>query len=175
MRQRHDHQWAGATEVSGVRARQAETLLHHWRQRRAASSISSISSSSTSTSTATRSSSSCAPATTIVLADFNQPLEAHYDAEEWRVIAAGLSSPYVNQPLADGVQPLLQGSGFRCAYAEAATDNFGGRPAPPYTHWTGTTVDFAYVHGDEAAVHGAYVRPTPLSDHLPVVVDLVPR
>ena len=161
---RHLHgEWADATEVSGVRARQMETLLGHWRRRVAATS------STTSTATATS-----RPTTTIILADYNQPVKEHYDAEEWRVIAAGLTSPYVNQPLKDGVQPLLHSHGFRCAFAEAAADNFHGRPAPAFTHWTGTTVDFAYVHGESAVVRGAYVRPSPLSDHLPVVIDLVP-
>lgn len=40
------------------------------------------------------------------------------------------------------------------------------------THWTGTTVDFAYVWGRSWRVLGAYVEYTPLSDHLPVVFDL---
>ena len=111
----------------------------------------------------------------IVLADFNQPVRAHYDAEEWGVVAAGLASPHVAQPLDDGVSSLLAASGFACAYGLAERNNFGGRPAPPLTHWTGTTVDFGYVHGDAWRVAGAYVVNTPLSDHLPVVFDLVAR
>ena len=68
--------------------------------------------------------------------------------------------------------PLLR----RCASASCERSNFGaGRRAPPMTHWTGTTVDFAYLHGDGWRVRGAYVEYSPLSDHLPVVVDLVPR
>ena len=44
------------------------------------------------------------------------------------------------------------------------------------THWTGTTVDFAYFAcGDpNRGVHvvGTYVAYSDLSDHLPVVTDL---
>ena len=85
-----------------------------------------------------------------------------------------MTSPPVAQPESDGVADLMSQAGFRCAYQAAAHTNFGRRRAPPMTHWTGTTVDFAYVHAarpSDAAVAGAYVHFTPLSDHLPVVVD----
>ena len=90
-----------------------------------------------------------------------------------QVVLAGLQSPAVGQPAADGVAALLRAAGLTCAYASCGENNFGGRPAPAMTHWTGTTVDFAYVAG-AWAVRGAYVRGSALSDHLPVVVDLMP-
>ena len=113
----------------------------------------------------------------IILADFNSLVRSHYEEEEWRVVAAGLASSHVRQPLDDGVAALLPEHGFCCAYEACprGCNNFGGWPAPPLTHWTGTVVDFAYVRGEGWAVDGVYVRYTPLSDHLPVVVDLVPR
>ena len=116
------------------------------------------------------------PAFEIILADFNSPVREHYDDDEWRVVAAGLTSPHVRQPLDDGVQALLRANGFRCAYEACppGRNNFGGRPAPPLTHWTGTVVDFAYVRGDGWAIDGVYVRYTSLSDHLPIIVDLIP-
>jgi len=146
-------QWEDAVSVAGVRRRQTEVLLRHWEGARDAASAES--------------------ATAVILADFNQPLECHHDEEEWAVVAAGLSSKHVAQPLVDGVADLLNASGFRSAYNSAACNNFGGRAAPPFTHWTGTTVDFAYVHGSSWRVAGAYVQNTPVSDHLPVVLDLV--
>ena len=70
----------------------------------------------------------------------------------------------------------MRARGFACAYdaCPRGRNNFGGRSAPAFTHWTGTTVDYVYVRGSAWRVHGAFVRATPLSDHLPVVVDLVP-
>jgi len=119
----------------------------------------------------------------VILADFNQPLARHYDSEEWQVVCAGLTSSHVDQPLHDGVASDLEQSGFHCAYSAAPVNNFGGRPAPPFTHWTGTTVDFAYIHSGCGStsmstswcVAGAYTVNTSLSDHLPVVIDLVVR
>ena len=141
--------WESAQPVGGVRARQAATLLRHWQAQPAAT-------------------------TAIILADFNQPVAEHYDAQEWRVISNGLRSPAVNNPLDDGVKEMLTQQGFRCAY-DGSKNNFGGRAAPPMTHWTGTTVDYAYLRSESFRVHGAYVHYTALSDHLPVVVDVVPN
>lgn len=79
------------------------------------------------------------------------------------------------QPEADGVAALLEHHGFRSAYDVAEANNFAGRAAPPMTHWTGTTVDFAYLRDlapVASQVLGTYVCFTPLSDHLPVIVDL---
>ena len=80
-----------------------------------------------------------------------------------------------HRPLDDGVAALLRERGFRCAYDECEENNFGGRHAPAMTHWTGTTVDFAYIHGDAWRVAGAYVQHSPLSDHLPLIFDLACR
>lgn len=149
-------EWAGAREVGGVRQRQASVLLRHANAHAPPSRR-----------------------TAILLADFNSPVRHHYDAREWAVVAAGLQSPHVRQPEDDCVRAHLLSDGFACAYDAAAArngrNNFGGRPAPLFTHWTSTTVDFAYVRGEGWEVHGAYVKRSPLSDHLPVVVDLVPR
>ena len=168
------HLATDGTRVPGVRRREVTALLEHW-QRRA---------------TATRSRAVPPVATTLVLADFNQPLQRHHTVDEWRVVAAGLTSPAVGQPEADGVEPLLREHGFRCAFQAAgsgSSNNFGGRTGPPMTHWTGTTVDFVYAHSVPAtvtaarreaeappmsdAVLGCYVCYTSLSDHLPVLVD----
>ena len=62
--------------------------------------------------------------------------------------------------------------GFQDAYDLCENNNFSGRPAPPMTHWTGTTVDFAYSSSGAFRVLGAYVEFTPLSDHLPVIFDV---
>ena len=167
MRERPgDAKWRGASTSPGVRSRQAEALLKHWEGTRRRSADSGAHEDAFS------------DAVTIILADFNQPLRCHCSEEEWQVIGAGLSSPSVAQPLEDGVAPTLNRRGFRCAYELCdGRHNFGpDRHSPPMTHWTGTTVDFAYVHGasDQAWHVGAsYVRSSPLSDHLPVVVDLV--
>ena len=156
------------TVRGGVRLREASALLQHHKG------------------TATRAASHPPrepPVATFVLADFNQPLRGHCTDEEWAVVAAGLTSPAVGQPEDDGVADAFRAAGFRCAYECSSTscNNFGNRVAPPMTHWTGTTVDFVYVSaGDERVqnVKGAslccHVHFTPLSDHLPVVVDYGP-
>lgn len=141
-----------AITLPGVRRRETEKLIEHWEAR----DVKSVS------------------AATVLLADFNQPLQRHYDEDEWKVVLAGLNHPAVAQPAADGVDELLRANGFHCSYELAkANNNFGGRPCPVMTHWTGTTIDFAYVHAPEStAVNGAYVHYSELSDHAPVVVDI---
>ena len=142
--------------VSGVRRRQVEVLTRHWEGRAAKGAAAESATSGGAAGGGPLASDA------VVLADFNQPLAAHYDAAEWRVVAAGLSSPAVAQPLDDGVAALLARRGWRCAYASCERSNFGGRRAPPMTHWTGTTVDFAYLHGEGWRVRGAYVEYSPL-------------
>merc|ERR1712032_404857 len=121
---------------------------------------------------------------TVIAGDFNQARLQDYTAAEWAVIAAGLSK--VQQPRIDGVPQALQKAGFVCAYdSTLPQSNFGGRAAPAFTHWTGTTVDYLYLLDEgvscksggngssgQARIHGTYVLFTNLSDHLPVVMDL---
>lgn len=121
---------------------------------------------------------------TVVTGDFNQARIQDYAADEWAVIAAGLSK--VQQPQVDGVHDALRKAGFVCAWDEAPPwTNLFGRSAPAFTHWTGTTVDYLYFF-DEAAsqeldskdnvgcakIIGTYVAFSDLSDHLPIVIDL---
>lgn len=172
--------WKSAHAVGGVRLRETEALLRHWRGQPRGPTTNRLA---------------------LILADFNSPVREHYTAAEWRVIVAGLTAPGVAQPVDDGVAACLRTAGFRCAYELCEDNNFGGRPAPPMTHcaskdrttravvWcrhlqrpvvspacstgTGTTVDFAYVHGGDGwRVRGTHVVHTPLSDHLPVIFDL---
>ncbi|KAL1498689.1 hypothetical protein AB1Y20_014001 [Prymnesium parvum] len=137
----------------GIRLREARRILAHWRQRAPTS----------------------AAAACWILADFNQPRRDDYSADEWRVVAEGLTSAHVAQPECDLVQQAMRAEGFVSSFEAAATNNFGGRPAPVMTHWTGTTVDFAYFHCVEGRtptrITGAYVCYSDLSDHLPVVSD----
>jgi len=157
-------------DAPGVRRREAETLVEHWRGRRKAAKAVSRS--------RKREGEEAAPLATLVLADFNQPRRRDHDCEEdWNVVVTGLAHPWVAQPGDDGVADYMEAQGFRCSYdADGAKRNFGrGRRAPPFTHWTGTSIDFAYVHGLAQAgveVDGVYVKYTGLSDHLPVVTDL---
>ncbi|CAK9087403.1 Uncharacterized protein SCF082_LOCUS41324 [Durusdinium trenchii] len=79
----------------------------------------------------------------LVASDFNQARRQDYDEEEWKVVAAGLAS--VKQPEDDGVHQLFTEHNFRCAYDVARQRNWPISKAPPFTHWTGTTVDYPYV------------------------------
>ena len=53
--------------------------------------------------------------------------------------------------------------------------NFSGTGAPPLTHWSGTTVDHVYLQSRMKFLKlvAAFVGFTLLSDHLPVVVDII--
>eukprot|EP00443_Scrippsiella_acuminata_P120438 CAMPEP_0115602708 /NCGR_PEP_ID=MMETSP0272-20121206/16051_1 /TAXON_ID=71861 /ORGANISM="Scrippsiella trochoidea, Strain CCMP3099" /LENGTH=396 /DNA_ID=CAMNT_0003038207 /DNA_START=44 /DNA_END=1231 /DNA_ORIENTATION=+ len=155
------------TDVSGVRLREAEVLIRHWRERREVATSQASG----------EDRSEKQPMATVILADFNQPRSRDHDNEEdWHVVVTGLAHPYVAQPGDDGVADFMEAQGFSCSYdISGAKNNFGERRAPPFTHWTGTTIDFAYVHGLSQAgveVAGVYVKYTGLSDHLPVVTDL---
>lgn len=121
----------------------------------------------------------------VLAADFNQPRKQDHPPEEWEVISA--ANRRFNNPEDDGVARLLCDSGFQATWdAGGAKRNFPGDGAPPMTHWTGTTLDFAYCRGVDSAdrqgdagavesaarLRGAYVFFTDLSDHLPIVMDI---
>merc|ERR1719215_2145615 len=81
---------------------------------------------------------------TLVAGDFNQARIQDYMTDEWSIVSAGLSK--VSQPQVDGVSDAMQRAGFVCAWDKRAPlTNFHGRAAPPFTHWTGTTVDYVYL------------------------------
>ena len=53
--------------------------------------------------------------------------------------------------------------------------NFKGIPPPLYTTWTGTEIDFIFLDSSKitkSSVLGTFVVHTPLSDHLPLFIDL---
>lgn len=119
------------------------------------------------------------PDVVVLAADFNQPRKRDHPPEEWEVIS--VANRRFKNPEDDGVARLLSDAGFRASWDQSgAHRNFPGDSAPPMTHWTGTTLDFAYYRcqgnaGDATAVvrvHGAYLFFTDLSDHLPIVVDI---
>lgn len=114
------------------------------------------------------------PPVTVLLADFNQPRKLDYTAQEWEVISAGRR--HIGEPEDDGVAGLLSANGFSCVFdSRPVSSNFGSRYTPAFTHWTGTMVDYMYVHDvtpPSVEVAGAFVCHTTLSDHLPLVVDL---
>lgn len=121
----------------------------------------------------------------VLAADFNQPRKQDHPPEEWDIIST--ANRRFKNPEDDGVARLLRGAGFRASWdQDSAERNFPGGGAPPMTHWTGTTLDFAYCRGIDfehchgstedvaaaARVRGAYLFFTELSDHLPIVVDI---
>eukprot|EP00929_Paragymnodinium_shiwhaense_P050897 TRINITY_DN25624_c0_g1_i3.p1 TRINITY_DN25624_c0_g1~~TRINITY_DN25624_c0_g1_i3.p1 ORF type:complete len:138 (-),score=10.20 TRINITY_DN25624_c0_g1_i3:521-934(-) len=115
------------------------------------------------------------PAVTVILADLNQPRQQDYEAWQWDIIVAGRRG--LGEPDDDGVAALLSKKGFECTFdaQHGCTTNFGPRRAPAFTHWTGTTVDYAYVRRgspEQARIVGSYVYYSPLSDHLPLVTDI---
>eukprot|EP00928_Gymnodinium_smaydae_P088900 TRINITY_DN72938_c0_g1_i1.p1 TRINITY_DN72938_c0_g1~~TRINITY_DN72938_c0_g1_i1.p1 ORF type:complete len:412 (-),score=48.15 TRINITY_DN72938_c0_g1_i1:9-1244(-) len=120
---------------------------------------------------------------TVITGDFNQARQKDYSEAEWRVIAAGLAK--VQQPENDGVAELLEKSGYVCAYDVVPRASNFGIGSPPFTHWTGTTVDYLYIAREVASdtlvckaslgsvrVVGTYLFFSDLSDHLPILTDL---
>jgi len=134
--------------LKGVRSAEVAALLQHWRA--AGGGVAE------------------SPMTATVLAtDMNFPRRRDYSEREWQVIRAGFGR--LGEPEDDGVADALADAGFVCAY-----DRSDAGP-PTFTHWTSTTVDFAWCHFREPAnwrVWRAEVLPSALSDHLPVVTDL---
>ena len=133
-------------ESRGVRRWEVTTLLRKWREN--ASKVGA----------------------TLLGSDLNYPRQCDHSPREWAVVRAGYEQ--LGEPTeGDGVAELLTDADFRCAY-DISLDGAG---TPSFTHWTGTTVDFAWLHcRDEARweVLRSEALPTQLSDHLPVVTDL---
>ena len=82
----------------------------------------------------------------------------------------------LSQPPDDKVASTMDQAGFLCTYDAPGMDT------PLFTHWTNTVVDFAYLRQEFSkeqsrspmwSVKGVYVVPAVISDHLPVVHDLV--
>ena len=104
-------------------------------------------------------------ATAVVVAgDFNGARVGDYPAPEAQQLARSLAA--VAQPAHDGVPEAMEAAGFRATYDAPAA---GG--APGFTHWSGATVDYAWVKG-RVGVEAVRVLFSALSDHLPIVTDL---
>ena len=121
---------------------------------------------------------SAVPAATILATDFNGVRPRDFlCSRDWEMHERCMER--INQPADDGVATCLESSGFKCTY------DAPGMVAPTLTHWTNAVVDFAYIREEKLPststatqaqswnVKGTYVVPTTLSDHLPVVHDLV--
>ena len=101
--------------------------------------------------------------------DFNGQRRQDYTSREWDLVEAGKARIEPGGTAEDGVAALLSASGWLCTY------DAPGQQSPAFTHWTSTTVDFCWVRSaaaTRAVVHGVYVVPLGLSDHLPVVHDI---
>ena len=144
----HLHNTERGDSLRGVRRSEATSLLRRWRD--------------------TVSGDGSEVVATVLASDLNYPRRRDHRPREWAVVRAGYER--LGEPTeGDGVAEVLAGAGFRCAY------DLSGAGTPPFTHWTGTTVDFAWLHcRDEARweVLRSEALPTALSDHLPVVTDL---
>lgn len=143
----HQNFTLGAESKQGVRQAEAKVLLQHV----AEASVGPV----------------------LVATDFNQARRQDYDPEEWAVIAKGVFS--MGEPEDDGVAELFEEAGFRCAYDMAKKRNWPVSKAPPFTHWTGTTVDYPYVRSSakrRVGVDGVYIVNSSVSDHLPIVTDI---
>ena len=116
---------------------------------------------------------------TILAADFNEKRENHYSKSEWAFLKGGehpCGEDNMHGPLG-----VLETAGFvnvsDVDCTRGAFSKLSG--APIFTHWTGTIVDYAYLHGavedqtTTVTVEAVYTIPTVLSDHLPTVLDVL--
>ncbi len=110
-------------------------------------------------------------AAAVFATDFNCCRRQDYNDREWSIIAQMKGK--LGEVEADGVAEELQRQGFVCAY---------GACVPPLTHWTSTTVDFAYFLQPQSSrwrwsAGGSYVvspkNSDVLSDHCLVVHDFI--
>ena len=145
----HLHHTEKLASLRGVRAAEVAALLQCWRK------------------SAQPSNPTSPVIATVLASDLNFPRKKDYTSREWAIVRAGFER--LGEPLEDGVECALAAAGFRCTYDES------GIGAPAFTHWTGTTVDFAWCHfrtPAEWTVLRSEAVPTNISDHLPVVTDL---
>ena len=106
---------------------------------------------------------------TIIAADFNQPRAADSTREEWDWIMQWREAH--GSPASDGVDELLQRTGFTCCLdEEGIRTNWQPGVPPPPTHWTGTAIDRAYSRGSVRCV-AVWLHSSAASDHHPVVTD----
>ncbi len=113
-------------------------------------------------------------AAAVFATDFNCCRRQDYNGREWSLIAQMRRDR--GEVEADGVAEELQRQGFVCAYRARA---------PALTHWTSTTVDFAYFLQPQSgrwrwSAGGSYVvspknseNSDVLSDHCLVVHDFI--
>lgn len=148
----HLHHRNYAQTADGARAAEMRTLLNHQASRQDVAAL--------------------------IVGDLNQPRMTDYSPEEWNIIAGssvdsgGCAQRNITED--DGVDALLQQRGFKACWDLPAVRNFIGAGAPPMTHWSGVTVDYIYLQSRIPGVSlvGTYVVHTPLSDHLPIIVDV---
>ena len=164
---RDDAAWlaSGRARAGGVRQRQAEVLLRHADATRPLRSLYALVGSLIGWRVGwrvvghdTAGGASSAMAGYIVLADFNAPVRHLDDRVGSR--CRGPAESIVAPVACDGVRSLMLAHGFtvrvstsgvRPPHSLSCFNNFGGRPAPPMTHWTSTTDPaFAYVRGFSA-------------------------
>ncbi len=110
-------------------------------------------------------------AAALVVADFNETHERDYSPEDWDIIVGSSVDDFAAD---DGVDHLLQQQGFKVCWDLPGIRFFSGTGAPPLTHWSGPNVDHIYLQSsmEYLSLVAAFVGFTPLSDHLPVVVDI---
>ena len=108
---------------------------------------------------------------TIIATDFNGPrITRDYNEKERLLISESLET-IVKEPVSDGVAEELEQHGFIATY-----DLIPPEKKPVFTHWTSTVIDFGYVWAERPqdwSVSSVEVVPSGLSDHLPIVHNLI--
>jgi hypothetical protein len=106
---------------------------------------------------------------TMIATDFNQCRQKDYNDREWALISAALDG--INEPNpTDNVAEELEKHGYKCTFDLIPSEN-----KPAFTHWTSTIVDFGYLlpGAHNFTVSSVEVIPSGLSDHLPVIHNII--
>lgn len=106
----------------------------------------------------------------LIGADFNENREKDYQYQVdgklvWNLLVDEHEARGIN-PVPVAVSQHLENSGFKDSFS------YEQIPAPKFTVWTGTVVDFLYLKNWNLEIDGCYVLYNAASDHLPVIMDI---
>ena len=102
----------------------------------------------------------------IFAGDMNALRRKDYSEDEWAKMAAHDALRKVH--LETGAIDAIEKAGFRDSFESAG-------PPPKCTTWSGRRIDYVFAKALDWKVANSFVVHSAASDHIPVVVDLVPK
>lgn len=103
----------------------------------------------------------------VIAGDFNSLRRNDYTEFEWQQLVTQDEHRGVNTKIL--VTDELEAQDWRTSF------DLANVPNPKYTTWSGRTIDFIYLNHWTYPIYGTYVYHSAASDHLPVILDFIPR